>query len=153
MEFVEKEAGDSSMNAYARSADAYLSQRVLGASPEQQAALIMEAGQLHLGKAIQALNRNDSSAATNSFIRVAEVIKEANLRLNLEDGGELAGNLERLYDWWMKQIMLASRTKDTNQLAAVARSMGEIRQTWEQLHEKKAGAARISTFQLGDRVG
>ena len=141
------------MNAYARSADAYLSQRVLGASPEQQAALIMEAGQLHLGKAIQALNRNDSSAATSSFIRVAEVIKEANLRLNLEDGGELAKNLEKLYDWWMKQIMLASRAKDTSRLAAVAQSMGEIRQTWEQLHEKKIGAARISTFQLGDRVG
>ena len=29
------------MNAYARSADAYLSQRILGASPEEQAALIM----------------------------------------------------------------------------------------------------------------
>jgi flagellar protein FliS len=141
------------MNAYARSADAYLSQRILGASPEQQAALIMEAGQLHLGKAIQALNRNDSSAATSSFIRVAEVIKEANLRLNLEDGGELAGNLEKLYDWWMKQIMLASRAKDTNRLAAVAQSMGDIRQTWEQLHEKKARTDRISTFQLGDRVG
>jgi flagellar protein FliS len=141
------------MNAYAKSADAYLTQRILGASPEQQAALIMEAGQLHLGKAIQALNRNDPSAAAGSFIRVTEVIKEANLRLNLEDGGELAKNLEKLYDWWMKQIMLASRAKDTSLLAAVAQSMGEIRQTWEQLHEKKIGAARISTFQLGDRVG
>jgi flagellar protein FliS len=141
------------MNAYARSADAYLTQRILGASPEQQAALIMEAGQLHLGKAIQALNRNDPSAATSSFIRVAEVMKEANLRLDLEDGGELARNLEKLYGWWMKEVMLASRAKDTARLAAVARAMGDLRQTWEQYHEKKAGAARISTFQLGDQVG
>jgi flagellar protein FliS len=141
------------MNAYAKSADAYLTQRILGATPEQQAALIMEAGQLHLGRAIQALNRNDSSAATRSFIRVTEVIKEANLRLNLEDGGELATNLVKLYRWWMKEIMLASRAKDTKRLAAVAKSMGEIRQTWEQYHEKKAGTTRVSTFQLGDQVG
>jgi flagellar protein FliS len=141
------------MNAYAKSADAYLTQRIMGASPEQQAALIMEAGQLHLGRAIQALNRDDPSAATSSFIRVTEVIKEANLRLDLENGGELAQNLQKLYRWWMKEVMLASRAKDTNRLAMVARAMGDIRQTWEQYHEKKTGAARITTFQLGDQVG
>ena len=141
------------MNAYARSADAYLTQRILGASPEQQAALIMEAGQLHLGRAIQALKRNDPAAATSSFIRMTEVIKEANLRLDLENGGELATNLQKLYGFWMKEIMLASRAKDTARLAAVALGMGEIRQTWEQHHEKKAGAARVATFKLGDQVG
>jgi flagellar protein FliS len=141
------------MNAYARSADAYLTQRVLGASPEQQAALIMEAGQLHLGRAIQALNRNDPAAAASSFIRMTEVIKEANLRLDLEHGGELATNLQKLYGFWMKEIMLASRAKDTARLAAVAQGMGEIRQTWEQYHEKKAATAKVATFQLGDQVG
>jgi flagellar biosynthetic protein FliS len=141
------------MNAYAKNANAYLSQRILGASPEQQAALIMEAGQLHLGRAIQALNRSDFSAATSSYIRVAEVIQEATIRLNLESGGELAHNLAKTYDWWTREIMAASRTKDTNRLAAVALGMGEIRQAWEQLHKKKLGTGGVSVFQLGDRVG
>ena len=140
------------MNAYARSADAYLTQRVLGASPEQQAALIMEAGQLHLGKAIQALTQKDLPAATRSFIRVSEVIKEATLRLDLEEGGEAAHNLSKLYEWWSREIMAASYLRDTTRLAAVARGMGEIRQAWEQLHEKKASAVRISPFQAGDQV-
>jgi flagellar protein FliS len=141
------------MNAYAKSADSYLTQRVLGASPEQQAALIMEAGQLHLGKAIQALTQNDMSAATRSFIRVSEVIMEASVRLNHEDGSELVQNLSRLYDWWTKEIMLASRAKDTTRLAAVAHGMGEIRQAWEQLHASKAGATNVSTSSLGDQIG
>jgi flagellar protein FliS len=141
------------MNAYARSAVSYLTQRALGASPEQQAALIMEAGQLHLGKAIQSLNRNDFYAAATSFIRVGEVIQEANLRLDLEGGGELASNLEKLYAWWMKEIMLASHAKDMQRLAAVAHGMGEIRQTWERYHEMKTGTVGASTFQLGDQVG
>ena len=141
------------MNGYARSADAYLSQRILGASPEQQAALIMEAGQLHLGRAIQALARNDFDAATRSYIRVSEVIQEATMRLDLEQGGEAAQSLAKMYDWWTREIMAASRTRNSARLAAVASSMGEIRQTWEEFHKKQVSASRVSTFQFADRVG
>jgi flagellar protein FliS len=141
------------MNAYVKNANAYLNQRILGASPEQQAALIMEAGQLHLGRAIQALNRNDPAAATSSYIRVSEVIQEATIRLDLEGGGELAHNLAKLYAWWTQEIMMASRSKHVARLAAVVSSMGEIRQAWEEFHRKKTGTISVPTFQLGDRVG
>ncbi len=141
------------MNAYAKSADAYLTQRILGTSPEQQAALIMEAGQLHLGKAIQSLTQNDLAAATGSFLRVSEVIQEASIRLNREDGGEAAKNLERLYNFWTRELMVASRAKDTTRLAAVARGMGDIRQAWEEFHQKKAATVGGSNFRLGDQVG
>ena len=140
------------MNAYAKSAEAYLAQRIQGASPEQQAGLIMEAGQRHLGKAILALTQNDLSSATHSFIRVSEVIAEATLRLNEEDGGELVENLKKLYSWWMQEIMLASQAKDTARLAVVAHSMGEIRQAWEQLHETKTGATQVSEVPFRDRI-
>ncbi len=141
------------MNGYAKIVDAYLTQRIMSASPEQQAALIMEAGQLHLSKAIQALVQNDLPFATQSFMRFSEVIMEANLRLNHEGGGELVQNLERYYGFWMKEVMHASYAKDQARLAAVAASMGEIRQAWEQLHEKKVKADPNLTFQLGDQVG
>lgn len=141
------------MNGYARTANAYLSQRVLAASPEQQAALIMEAGQLHLGRAVQALGRSDFSAATSSYIRVTEVIQEAKLRLDLENGGEAAHGLAKLYDWWTQELRVASRAKNAARLAAMAASMGEIRQAWEECHQKKQGALGGSAFRLGDRVG
>ena len=140
------------MNAYAKSADTYLTQRILGTSPEQQAALIMEAGQLHLGRAIRSLNENNLPAAVNSFLRVSEVIMEATVRLDLDSGSELAQNLKRLYDFWTIEIMLASKARDTARLAAVAKGMGEIRTAWEQFHEKKVGAGATSATQpqLGD---
>jgi flagellar protein FliS len=141
------------MNAYAKSANTYLTQRILGASPEQQAALIMEAGQLHLGKAIQALTRGDRAAAARSFLRVTEVITEATVRLDLDEGGELAQNLAKLYEWWSREIMMASHAQNTDRLTAVAKQMGDLRQAWEQFHEKKAGGGQPSTFQLGDQVG
>ena len=140
------------MNAYAKSADTYLTQRILGASPEQQAALIMEAGQLHLGRAIRSLTDNNLPAAVNSFLRVSEVIMEATVRLDLEGGGELAQNLKRLYDSATTEIMIASRARDTARLAAVANGMGEIRSAWEQYHERKVGAGATTRFQLGDQT-
>ena len=125
----------------------------------------MEAGQLHLGKAIRSLNENNLPAAVNSFLRVSEVIMEATARLDLEGGSELAQNLKRLYDFWTAEIggflwtrynliMLASKARDTARLAAVAKGMGEIRTAWEQFHEKKAGAGAPATTrpQLGDQV-
>lgn len=140
------------MKSYAKSTDAYLAQRVLGASPEQQAALIMEAGQLHVGRAIQALSLNDTASAARSFIKVSEVIMEATLRLNQKDGGELVQNLEKLYGWWSKEIMAASYTKDLGRLEVVMSAMGEIRQAWEHLHEKQTRSAAASPMVFGDRV-
>ncbi len=140
------------MNPYVNSTDAYLAQRVLGASPEQQAALIMEAGQLHLGRAIHAMSLNDSASASRSFTRVSEVIMEATLRLNREGGGELVQNLDKLYGWWSRELIAASHTKDLGRLEVVMSAMGEIRQAWEQLHEKQARSAAASSVAFGDRV-
>ena len=141
------------MNGHARTASTYLGQRVMNASPEQQAALIMEAGQLHLGRAIQALGRGDFSAATSSYIRVAEVIQEATIRLDLENGGEAAHNLAKLYELWTQGLMAASRTKNAAMLEAMVARMGEIRQAWEEFHQKKVGSLGMPAFQFGDRVG
>lgn len=140
------------MNPYAKSTDAYLAQRVLSAGPEQQAALIMEAGQLHLGRAIQSLSHDDVAGAARSFIRVSEAIAEATIRLNHEDGGELVQNLEKLYAWWANEIVVASHAKDLKHLEAVMSGMGEIRQAWEQLHVKQSGTAMASLATFGDRV-
>lgn len=140
------------MNAYAKSADAYLTQRVMGASPEQQAALIMEAGQRHLGKAVQALNRKDISGAAHSLTRVLDAITESTLRLNYEDGGELVENLEKLYDWWTRELVAAGHLRDSRRLAVVGEQMGDIRQAWEQLHEKKTGTAQGTMPSFGNQV-
>lgn len=141
------------MNAYTQSADAYLTQRVMGASPEQQAGLLMEAGQRHLGKAIKAMEQNQHSVVAQSLDRVAAVITEAAFRLDHEGGGELAKNLLKVYDWWTSQILEASKTREPSKLRVVSNHMGEIRQAWEQLHEKQVKSAQTSQIHsLGDRV-
>ena len=102
--------------------------------------------------AIQALDQKDFATATRSLLRVPEVIAEATLRLNVEAGVELAQNLQRLYSYWTRETLEASKTRDTQRLAAVAQAMGEICQAWEQFHLKKTASERVTTFQLGNQL-
>ncbi len=140
------------MKPYAPPTDAYLIQRVMSAGPEQQAALLMEAGQRFIGKAIQAMETSNHMEVGRCLSRVTEIINEATLRLNHEEGGELVNNLSKVYDWWIWEVFEASSTKDTDRLRVLSRHMGEIRQAWEQLHRKMSGGASDSEFQLQDRV-
>lgn len=140
------------MKPYAQSADTYLVQRVMGAGPEQQAALLMEAGQRFLGKAIRAMELRDHFEMARCLSRVSEIINEATLRLNHEDGGELVQNLVKIYDWWTWELFEASSTKDPARLEAVSFHMGEIRKAWEQLQEKQVRATQASDFQVRDQV-
>lgn len=140
------------MNQTSQPIDKYLVQRVMAASPVQQAALLMECGQRFLGKAVKAMDQKDHFEAGRCLGRVTEVINEATLRLNHEEGGELVQNLAKIYDWWTWEVFEASTAKDTTRLAAVSHHMGEIRQAWEQLHEKQVKASVGAQFQVGDRV-
>ncbi len=140
------------MNAYAQSANTYLTQRVLGADPARQAALLMEAGQRYLGKAIKAMGLKDHFEVAKCLDRVAEIITESVLRLDHEEGGELARHLLKVYDWWTRELFEASRTRDRARLEALSQHMGEIRQAWEQLQEKQVRGPSDSEFQIGDQV-
>ena len=140
------------MNHNSQPLDKYLVQRVMAASPVQQAALLMEGGQRFIGKAIKAMEQKEYYEMGRCLSRVTEIINEAMLRLNHEEGGELVENLVKIYDWWTWEVFEASNARDSARLAMISHHMGEIRQSWEQLHEKQARAAQGAEFQIGDRV-
>ena len=114
----------------------YLQQRVLTASPEQQMALLMEAGQKFLGNAIRAMGKGEHISVGVALSRVAEILNECIYRLNHREGGELVANLMTIYDRWIKDLFEAQAHKDTSKLENMLAYMGELRQTWEQLNKK-----------------
>ncbi len=142
------------MQAYHPSSDQYLAQRINAASPQQLVALLLEGAQRFLAQARQAMGRKDFAAKARSVNRTLAIVEELVLRLDQEEGGELAANLARLYDWWSREILAASATKDEGRLDRISRQMGEMRQTWEQLDQQQRGSATVPTgSQLQDMVG
>ncbi|MBI4912746.1 MAG: flagellar export chaperone FliS [Acidobacteria bacterium] len=124
-----------------KATDQYLAQRVAGASPEELHAMLLEAGQRYLGKAIRSIQRKDLAAKTQELNRVLSIIEELTVRLNLDQGGDLVMNLVRIYEWWNREILQASMSLETAPLERVSRFMGEMRQTWMTLHQQRCAVA------------
>ena len=141
------------MVPYAKASDQYLTQRVMGASPEQLVALLLEGGQRFLAQAAHAISRKDYAAKGQALNRVSAIIEELALRLDHEGGGELVENLMRLYDWWGREIIDAGAQLEAPRLERVSRQMGEMRQSWEQVYQSRAGAVSNPQFQAGGMVG
>ncbi len=142
------------MQGYAggKAADQYLVHRIQGASPEQVAALLLEGGQKFLHSALQAMENRDLPNQARCVNRVADIIVGLNERLNHEEGGELVENLIRIYDWWTHELFDGAMKNQPERLRIIFDQMGELRATWEELHQRKtgSGAAPNPTTSLGD---
>lgn len=123
-------------------ADQYLLQRIEGATPELLHAMLLEAAQKFLKMAMAATENRDIPAKSKYFSRVTEIIVELSGRLNHEDGGEVVQNLIRIYNWWIDLIFDASQKNEPDRLRIIESQMGEMRATWEELHQKKVNEAQ-----------
>jgi len=142
------------MNPYSRATDQYLTQKVMGASPEQLVAMLLEGGQRYLLKTIQAMGCKDLKAQAQATDRVFAIIQELTLRLNREDGGELVTNLLRTYEWWGRVLMKANMELRPEALQRVSDQMGELKQAWEEFHQKKnASGLQQASFLTGALAG
>jgi flagellar protein FliS len=140
------------MNQYAKQTQEYLKQRIQDASSEQLAAILLEGGQRYLGQAIQAMGQKDYRMQARSLSRVSEFICEMVARLNIEEGGEPARNLEKIYAWWTQELLEASGTRETRRLEFVSRQMGELRNTWETMHRRNVQHGAVEGEPAGDQL-
>lgn len=117
--------------------NSYLVQRINSASPEQLMAIIMEAGQLYLGRAVRSIEQKNFADMATNLGRVIDAINEASLRLNYEDRPEVVDNLEKIYNWWTIEILAVSASRNTDKLREISSYMEELRGAWEAIHTKK----------------
>lgn len=132
------------MTTSAKAYDQDLAQRVAEASPELMVAMLLEAAQRFLDQAITAMHRKDHAAKGQAVNRVYAIIEELTARLNLEQGGDLASDLDLIYEWWSWELLQASAQMETGRLEKMIGLMGELRQSWEQLHQSKQAAQPLS---------
>jgi len=58
--------------------------------------------------------------------------------LNFEQGGQIADNLFRLYEYARQQLLKASKTKEVDGVEAAAKALEEINEAWSQIQTKAA---------------
>lgn len=93
--------------------------------------LLLVGGLDRIARAKGALDRGDYAAKGNDIGVVLDIVAVLRGNLNLQQGGALAANLDRLYDYMIRGLLEANRHNDSRKLDEVAALMGELKAGWD----------------------
>lgn len=124
------------MTPYARNSKlaAYQSVSVHGgvanADPHAMVQMLMDAAAERMAIARGCIERNEKARQAGLLHSCVMIIGELRGSLNITEGGPLAQNLSDLYDYMIRQLVLANAGSDASLVLEVSRLLDEIRSAW-----------------------
>ncbi len=107
---------------------------VQGADAHQLVGLLFDALLQALNQARGAIERGEVETKGASLVKAVRILEEGlKPGLNLREGGELAANLQRLYDYSIQRLTHANLRSDGGAVAEVADLIEPIAQSWQQI--------------------
>lgn len=99
-------------------------------------------GILRFNKLAQkAIEGNDVEGRNNYINRSLAIIGELGTTLNMSEGGEVARNLSRLYEFSTAQLTGANMKNDRTAIESVNRVIGELKAGWEAIASERTRVA------------
>lgn len=112
---------------------------VANASPHHLVTMLFESLVSNLNLARGAVHRKDISAKGVYIGKCIRILEEGlKAGLNMKEGGELAQNLLRVYDFCIRRLMDANVKSDETILAEVAEATAPLIESWKQIGSKVA---------------
>lgn len=106
-------------------------------SNQEKLLLMLYDGALNfLKQAKKGLKNNDYETTNNFLVKTQDIINELMATLDMERGGEIAQNLEALYDYMNRRLIEANINKEVEQIEEVEDMLKELRETWNQAIQK-----------------
>lgn len=114
------------MNAYGQ----YQQNQVLSASPEQILLMLYDGAIRFTRQAIYGLEEDNTTLFHHGIKKSMAIITEFSNSLDHNIGGEIAENLDALYNFMIRELTLANLHKDIEKLRVVDRLLVDLRATW-----------------------
>ena len=124
------------MSAYPKTANiaAYRSVATHGAGdsadPHQLVCMLMDGALDRLVSAKGCIEQNEIPLKAALLHRVVAIIDELRCSLDHSVGGDISANLERLYEYMTRRVLLANLKNDIGAIDEVLRLLREIRNSW-----------------------
>jgi flagellar secretion chaperone FliS len=97
-------------------------------------------------KAKGAIEAGDINGKIAHISKAVRIIQEGlRTSLDLERGGELAANLDALYDYSLLRLTMANATNDATKLAEVSDLLRPVADAWKQMRERPPGNVAEAT--------
>ena len=118
-------------NGLARYAQVAGTTEVAYASPHRLVQMLMEAALDKIAIATGQASRRDFEAKGRNINWAISIINGLRGSLNLEEGGEIAQNLDDLYDYMVRRLVDANAASDPAILHEISGLLGEVKAGWD----------------------
>lgn len=118
-------------NPYA--AAKYLESDVTHADPTRIIVLLYEGAIFRIGQASQEMAKQNTLASGIALYRALAIIAELRNSLNLEEGGEIARNLDRLYLHMHEELVKGHLARQPEPLEKVRTLLTDLNSAWRQV--------------------
>ena len=103
---------------------------VANADPHTMVQMLMDAAAERMAIARGCIERGERGRQASLLHSCVMIVGELRGSLNLTEGGTLAQNLSDLYDYMIRQLVLANARSDAALVLEVSRLLDEIRSAW-----------------------
>jgi flagellar protein FliS len=120
------------------------------ASPGQLVLMLYEGAIRFLERAQAGFRLEDpvefNTTINNNILRAQDIIRELDFSLNVEQGGELAIQLRRLYDYFDRILLEANLRKDPKGVTEVIQRITDLRDAWATMLTQQGQATDTATL-------
>jgi len=102
-------------------------------SPLELVVMLYDGAIRFVGEAQDAADRNDVAGRTRAVSRALAIVTELQNRLQMDEGGEVARELDRLYSYMTVRLLDSNVKRDRRALDEVRRLLSTIREGWAQV--------------------
>lgn len=102
------------------------------ATPGRLLLLLYDGALKRLHQAKVAMQAGEHETAHRHLLRVQDIVVELLISLDHSTGGEVAGNLHRLYDYLYRTLVQANIRRDVSLIDEVRGILGDLRAAWDQ---------------------
>ncbi len=111
---------------------------VADATPHQLIELMFDGARDRLNQALGYLDRGDVEGRNRSVNSVVDIVSGLQASLDHEEGGEIAANLESLYDYMQRRLYRANTDNDPEALKEVLDLLETLRSAWAEIGQVSA---------------
>ena len=105
-------------------------------APQSKLILMLYDGAIRSAEeAVRQMDARKYDLVNNHLIRSQEIVNELRASLNMK-AGDVAVNLDRIYEYVQHQLMMGNVRKDKTYVEGCVRMMVDLRNTWKELFDK-----------------
>ncbi|MFN3598970.1 MAG: flagellar export chaperone FliS [Aquificaceae bacterium] len=132
--------------------NAYLENMVFTANPVRQVILLYDKAISCLEEAVEIMEKGsqdyeDIKAKYQALGRATEILTVLKLTLNKEEGGEVAKNLEDIYEALSKDLIRITIEGDEPEtIKKMVKILKDLRESWEEVERSVYGKPKTDTY-------